>query len=132
MCDRVQTKMPAAKTDSNQAAIVAMLRTCGATVCLLHTVGRGVPDLLVGYRGHNLLVEVKTAAGKLNELQESWHNDWRGTAVVIKSTESVLPLLAAITGVAPLAGWSTTTPTHEAITANAIKRFRARYQTKEL
>jgi len=45
----------AARTDSNQAAIVAAFRDLGCSVFTLHTVGRGFPDLAVGSVewGHN-------------------------------------------------------------------------------
>lgn len=49
----------AARVDANQAAIAEALRSCGATVQLIHTVGKGCPDLLVGFGGINLLLEVK-------------------------------------------------------------------------
>jgi hypothetical protein len=49
----------AAKVDANQREVVAALRGAGATVQLLHAVGEGCPDLLVGYRGGNYLLEVK-------------------------------------------------------------------------
>jgi len=48
-----------ARTDSNQAAIVAAFRDLGCSVFTLHTVGRGFPDLAVGCNGLNLLIEVK-------------------------------------------------------------------------
>ena len=38
----------AARTDANQAEIVAALRGVGASVQPLHAVGQGCPDLLVG------------------------------------------------------------------------------------
>ena len=54
------------RVDANQAEIVAAFRAAGATVLHLHSIGHGCPDLLVGYQGRNLLVEVKTADGKLD------------------------------------------------------------------
>lgn len=49
----------AARTDANQAQIVAALRRMGAYVVDLSAVGMGVPDLLVGWRGAWHLIEVK-------------------------------------------------------------------------
>lgn len=68
----------AAKVDRNQAEIVAALRAIGAKVTLLSAVGDGVPDLLVFYRGHFIMVEVKDgtkppSARKLTPDQQSWH-----------------------------------------------------------
>ena len=51
---------PRKRVDANQAAIVADLRKLGMTVVDLHEVGKGVPDLLVGWKGVCLLVEVKS------------------------------------------------------------------------
>lgn len=75
--------MQNAKTDINQAAIVAALRAIGCRVQTLHQVGQGVPDLLVGYRGANLLIEIKTLTGKLNPLQTAWHAQWPGQVIIV-------------------------------------------------
>lgn len=80
----------AKRVDDNQAEIVAALRAIGCTVESLHAVGRGVPDLLVGYRGENLLLEVKGAAGSLTPEQRAWHPHWRGQVVVVHSIEEAL------------------------------------------
>lgn len=78
----------ASKVDRNQSEIVTMLRTVGCTVQLLHTVGQGCPDLLVGYRGVNLLLEVKDgelppSGRKLTEPEADWHRDWRGQVITV-------------------------------------------------
>lgn len=80
----------AGKRDANEAEIVAALLKVGATVERI-TTGGGVPDLLVGYRGHTILMEVKTKKGKLNATQAEWHDAWRGTpAVLVWSVEGAL------------------------------------------
>ena len=71
------------KTDTNQAEIMKDLRQAGATVASLHAVGRGLPDLLVGFRGENYLLEVKTDRGKLTQAQVTWHETWRGRVAVV-------------------------------------------------
>lgn len=78
----------AAKIDANQPAIVKALRSIGATVQPLHTVGQGVPDLLVGWRGMTLLFEVKDGSKppserKLTPDQEKWHEDWTGGPIYV-------------------------------------------------
>ena len=80
----------AAKVDANQSSIVSAFRTMGATVALTHSAGEGFPDLVVGYRGVNLLVEVKDgslppSARKLTGPQVKFHNDWRGQICVVKN-----------------------------------------------
>ena len=50
----------ARKVDANQAGIVEALRGIPeCSVLILSSVGDGCPDLLVGYHGANLLVELK-------------------------------------------------------------------------
>lgn len=74
----------AARVDANQAEIVAALRKAGASVWII-----GLPvDLLVGFRGQSLLMEVKTVTGKRQpkpskhtQLQKDFMLDWRGGAV---------------------------------------------------
>jgi len=74
----------AARVDANQAQIVAALRDAGASVWII-----GLPvDLLVGFRGQSLLMEVKTTTGKRNpkparhtDLQRTFMAEWLGGAV---------------------------------------------------
>ena len=78
----------AAKTDANQDQVVEALRVAGATVQSLAAVGQGVPDLLVGFQGKTLLMEVKDgrkppSARRLTEDQLKWHGAWRGGPVAI-------------------------------------------------
>ena len=90
--------MPPSRVDSNQPEIVATLRGMGCTVQHLHAVGKGVPDLLVGMRGVNVLVEVKTDGNQLNELQEEWHEAWRGQAVIVRTSEQAAELVQSVWG----------------------------------
>ena len=78
----------AAKIDANHGDVVDALRSMGASVQPLHTMGGGVPDLLVGWRGINLLVEVKDGAKRpsartLTTDQVEWHRAWRGAPVIV-------------------------------------------------
>ena len=91
----------AAKVDANQREVVAALRGAGASVQLLHAVGEGCPDLLVGHLGVNYLLEVKDgqkppSAQKLTPQQEIWHRDWRGHRVVVNSPEAALAAIGVI------------------------------------
>lgn len=90
----------AAKTDANQTVIVNALRKAGASVQSLAAVGKGCPDLLVGYGGINYLMEVKDgnkvpSAQKLSIDQEHWHSVWRGTVHIVKSIDEALKILNA-------------------------------------
>lgn len=87
----------ASRTDANQAAIVAALRKAGATVEPIHDVGRGVPDLLVGYRAQNFLIECKLPKETLNDLQRHWLEGWKGQGCVAHTEEDALRAVGALT-----------------------------------
>lgn len=85
----------AAKTDANQTEIVKALRQAGAVVQSLAAVGCGCPDLLVGFRGKNWLLEIKDgnkppSAQALTPHQVEWHRVWQGHVVVVNSVESAI------------------------------------------
>lgn len=85
-----------ARTDANQLAIVhRLLLVPGLTLHDLSAVGRGCPDLLVGYRGHNYLLEVKTPVGKLTTVQRTWHHEWCGQVHVVTTPEQALDAIGA-------------------------------------
>lgn len=91
----------AAKVDSNHAAIVRQLRQVGATVQSLASQGQGCPDLLVGYRGANHLLEVKDGAKSPSKQQLTpdearWHQEWRGQVVVVRSADEALAAVGAV------------------------------------
>lgn len=74
-----------AKRDSNEPAIVEYLRKSGCKVDRIS--GTGVPDLLVGFHGHNILMEVKMPGKKLRPAQEGWHAEWTGQKVIVESID---------------------------------------------
>ena len=94
--------MRAAKIDANQEAVVTALRTAGASVQSLASVGKGVPDLLVGYKGQTLLMEIKDgfkppSARLLTEDQLRWHGSWKGGALaVVDSPDAALRMIGVI------------------------------------
>ena len=67
------------KVDKNQKDVVKALRDYGADVFLLHTVGGGIPDLLVCYNDETILMEVKDGADKkLTPQQITLFANWKG------------------------------------------------------
>ena len=89
------------RVDANHAAIVKALRAVGCSVQSLHSVGKGCPDLLVGYgfgshrEGRNLLLEVKDgdkspSARKLTADEQRWHDEWRGQVCVVTSVDEAI------------------------------------------
>ena len=85
-----------ARADPNQKEIVKALRDIGASVIHLHMVGRGCPDILVGFRGRNTLMEIKTEKGKLNKRQEIFFARWYGKCFVVRTVDEALELIGAI------------------------------------
>ena len=78
------------KVDSNQSKITKALRDLGATVQHLHAVGKGCPDIVVGYKNRNYLLEIKDGEKKLTPDQVIWHYDWKGQVEVVTSPEHAI------------------------------------------
>lgn len=92
----------AAKVDRNHAEIVRAFRQIGASVQSLASMGGGCPDLLVGWRGQNWLVEVKDGTRipserRLNADQKRWHESWAGQVMVAESVEDAISRIAFLT-----------------------------------
>lgn len=79
------------RVDKNQTEIVNALRGIGATVQPIHTVGRGCPDLIVGFKGENYLLEVKNGSkSKLTPDELEWHRLWNGSVFQVHDvTEAI-------------------------------------------
>ena len=78
------------RTDANQAVIVDALRKVGASVQSLAGIGKGCPDLLVGYKGVNYLLELKDgrkcrSAQSLTPQEVCWHVGWKGSVCVVST-----------------------------------------------
>lgn len=94
----------AARTDANQAEIVAALRAVGASVWPI-----GLPvDLLVGVAGQTVAVEVKRLIGKRNpkaakytDLQREFMATWNGGPVAtLTDVDGALRLVRTLRGLA--------------------------------
>lgn len=81
-----------ARVDKNQVEIVNALRKAGRTVRCLHQLGNGAPDLLVGFRGVNYLLEIKYKKGKLTDDQKKFFADWNGTVYPVYSAEEAITI----------------------------------------
>ena len=69
------------RVDNNQLEIIKAFQSMGATVLNLSAVGKGCPDLLIGYKNISVLVEVKSKTGKFTEPQLKFMEQWHGGAV---------------------------------------------------
>ena len=81
------------KKDTTQDGIVAALREIGAHVQSLASVGDGVPDLLVSYRGAWFVFEVKSPGGKLTECEKKWHDAARASVFIVYSADDALKIV---------------------------------------
>ena len=84
----------AARVDANQIQIVSALRSAGAYVWII-----GLPvDLLVGYKNHTFLVEIKTnSKKKFTKLQTDFFENWSGgTLSRIDCPEAALRMIGVV------------------------------------
>ena len=85
------------RRDANEAEIIAILKQMGCSVAML--TGDGLPDLLVGLDGVNILIEIKSANGRLTPAQTMWHKSWNGSCHIAtnpgEATRIVLDCLRA-------------------------------------
>ena len=81
-----------ASVDINQKEIVDALKQIGCSVVVI-----GTPvDLLVGYRKHNFLVEVKAPGAKPRkdqEAQRQFLKDWKGQARQLSTVDEAIRLV---------------------------------------
>jgi len=90
--------MRAKKVDTNQSEIVGKLRRIGASVFATHAIGKGFPDIVVGYRGINYLFEIKdgkrsASRKKLTPDEVDFHRTWAGKVHVIESFDNALKII---------------------------------------
>lgn len=83
------------RVDSNHDSIVRGLRDIGASVQSIASVGKGCPDLLVGVRGFNFVLEVKDGSQppskrRLTPDEKKWHESWRGHVRIVTCLDEAL------------------------------------------
>ena len=84
------------KVDANQKQIVDALRKIsGVTVFSTHTIGKGIPDIVVGYCGVNYLFEIKDGSKppsqqKLTPMEETFFDTWKGQVKLASCLDDIL------------------------------------------
>ena len=74
--------MTYARIDTNHKEIVKALRELGATVVSLAAMKHGIPDILVGYNGETILMEIKKdSKAKFTPDQLDFLSKWKGGAI---------------------------------------------------
>lgn len=91
--------MSGKRVDANQSLIVKQLRAIGATVQSLADLGKGVPDLLVGWRGKNWLMEIKDwkqppSKRRLTPDEKKWHQSWNGQVHVVETFDEAMKIIS--------------------------------------
>lgn len=87
------------RTDRNHAEIINALRKIpNLSVFSTHEVGKGFPDIVIGYKGVNYLIEIKDgnkppSARKLTDAELQFHSNWKGQIKIVNNLDEVLKLL---------------------------------------
>ena len=90
-----------AKTDANHAAVVDALRRIGASVRSTASIGDGFPDIAVGYRGQNFLLEIKDGSKvpsrrALTDEEKLFAFEWRGHYAVVTSADQAIAVVTTL------------------------------------
>lgn len=88
------------RLDGNHTAVCAALRNAGMEPLSLAKVGEGCPDIVVGWLGVNVLLEIKDgekppSARQLTAAEQDFHATWPGQVHIAESPEqAVLAVIA--------------------------------------
>ncbi|WP_333609339.1 hypothetical protein [Arsukibacterium sp.] len=93
--------MRKAKTDANQQEIVGFFRLNGFSVAITSAAHDGFPDLVIGFNGITVLVEVKDGSlvpskRRLTPKQIEFHNEFKGAITVVESIEQAAALVKKV------------------------------------
>jgi hypothetical protein len=87
------------RTDANHKELIDKIRQIpSASVFSTHEVGKGFPDIVVGYRGINYMFEIKdgkktASQKKLTQAEIKFHSNWTGQISVVEKIEDILNIL---------------------------------------
>jgi|TARA_R110000823_G_scaffold188054_5_gene320198 Holliday junction resolvase len=87
-----------ARVDANQKKIVSQLRETGCSVLHTHQLGKGAPDIIVGYNLKNYLVEIKDGdkpigQQKLTPDEVKFQSEWKGNYYVVNSFDKLRDII---------------------------------------
>jgi hypothetical protein len=113
-------KRQGGKPDKNQEGLVKLGRRLGATIRITSLVGFGFPDFVLGFRGINLLGEVKRPdkivvglktkprkPTKTEQRQAAFRAEWTGQVAELSGPADMVALLTAADTVARVReGWT--------------------------
>jgi hypothetical protein len=87
------------RTDNNHAKIMEECRKIPSlSIFSTHTLGKGFPDIVIGYKGINYLFEIKDgdkpkSQRQLTPHEKSFHMKWRGQVNVAYSIDDILNVI---------------------------------------
>jgi Holliday junction resolvase len=86
------------RIDENQPKIVEALRRIGLSVAITSTVSNGFPDIIVGHKNTNYMIELKDGSKipskqKLTPEEIDFHDKWKGQIATCNSLEQVLEVI---------------------------------------
>jgi hypothetical protein len=89
------------RIDANQNEIVTALRKVGCSVAITSSLGKGFPDIVVGWKGRNYLLEIKDGSKtpsqrKLTPDEQKFHDFWFGDIKIVESVDDALRAVGAI------------------------------------
>lgn len=83
-----------ARVDNNHTAIIDALRQAGICAHSAAAVGNGFPDIVAGFRGLNVLLEVKNGERPcdraLTAAEQKWHVTWAGQVAIVSTPEQAI------------------------------------------
>lgn len=91
--------MRAKRIDENQVEIVKQLRKIpNLSVSVTSSLGNGYPDLNIGYKGKNFLIELKDgskppSARKLTEDEQEFRRKWEGQYAICNDLDEILTVI---------------------------------------
>lgn len=92
-----------ARKDANHTAIVQNFRDLGATVLDTAQLGNGAPDILIGYQGQNVAIEIKDGSKPpskraLTVDEKQFHEEWKGWIEIVYTVDDVVRIINEIRG----------------------------------
>lgn len=89
------SRMMPKRVDANQREIVNALRDQGLSVLVMSTLGKGAPDIAVGFKGKTYFFEIKDGAKppskqRLTPHEEIFFREWKGHIGILRSLNDAL------------------------------------------
>ena len=86
------------RIDDNQKEVVSQLRKLGVSVAITSMLGKGFPDLVLGYQNKNYLIELKDGAKVKSKKgltmdEAKFHTAWKGQVNKCESLDEICKII---------------------------------------